>query len=122
MLTYWTRDRNGGERLPLPKVIQALSRDAADAVGLQDRGQIRTGYKADLNLIDYDRLHLHAPRVVFDLPAGGRRLIQDADGYAATIVSGVVTYRRGEPTGKLPGRLVRGPQQPGEQDLRGRRA
>jgi len=77
---------------------------------LRDRGQVAPGYKADLNVIDLDRLKLHAPRVVRDLPAQGRRLSQKADGYAATVVSGQVTYRDGEPTGALPGRLVRGAQ------------
>lgn len=109
MLTYWTRDRVG-ERLALPQVIRALASDPAEAVGLADRGRVAPGYKADLNIIDYDRLHLHAPRVMFDLPAGGRRMVQDADGYVATIVSGEVTYREGQPTGALPGKLVRGPQ------------
>ena len=109
MLTYWTRDRSTGERMSVPEVVKALSHDTASAVGLSDRGLIAPGYKADLNIIDYDRLHVHAPRVKYDLPAGGRRITQAASGYAVTIVSGIVTYRDGEPTGALPGRLVRGP-------------
>jgi N-acyl-D-aspartate/D-glutamate deacylase len=96
--------------LPLSKVVQWLGRDTARAVGLADRGLIAPGYKADLNVIDLDRLALHAPEVTYDLPAGGRRLVQRADGYAATIVSGAVVQRDGRPTGKLPGRLVRGAQ------------
>lgn len=112
MLTHWVRDRTRGERLPLPQVVKWLSRDTALAVGLEDRGVLAPGYKADLNVFDPDRLHLHAPEVVHDLPAGGRRLVQRADGYAATIVSGTVVYRHGAPTGALPGRLVRGPQPP----------
>jgi N-acyl-D-aspartate/D-glutamate deacylase len=80
------------------------------AVGLNDRGLIKRGYKADLNVIDYDRLSLPAPFVVSDLPAGGKRLMQHASGYAATIVSGEIIRRDGEATGKLPGRLVRGAQ------------
>jgi N-acyl-D-aspartate/D-glutamate deacylase len=85
-----------------------LARSPARAVDLGDRGEIAVGMKADINIIDPDRLRLHAPRAVFDLPAGGRRLVQEADGYEATLVSGVVTYRRGEATGALPGRLIRG--------------
>ena len=79
-------------------------------MGLDDRGLVAAGYKADLNVIDFDRLRLHAPEIRRDLPAGGRRLIQRADGYVATIVSGVPVYRDGAATGALPGRLIRGPQ------------
>jgi N-acyl-D-aspartate/D-glutamate deacylase len=110
MLTFWTRDRVRGPRLDLPWVIKAHSRDTARAVGLHDRGLIRPGYRADLNVIDYDRLTLRAPEVVHDLPAGGRRLIQRAHGYTATVVAGQISYRDGAPTGALPGRLVRGAQ------------
>ncbi len=110
MLTHWVRDRRRGERLPLPQVVKWLSRDTANAIGLHDRGLLAPGYKADLNLIDPVRLHLHAPEVVHDLPSGGRRLVQRADGYCATIVSGQVVLRDGQPTGALPGRLVRGAQ------------
>jgi N-acyl-D-amino-acid deacylase len=87
-----------------------LSHDTARTVGLLDRGTIALGSKADLNVIDFDRLMLHAPEVARDLPGGGRRLVQRAEGYAATIVSGAVVYRDGVATGALPGRLVRGPQ------------
>ena len=110
MLTHWVRDRTRGERLPLARVVKWLSHDTAQAVGLADRGVIAAGYKANLNLFDLNRLHLHAPEVTYDLPGGGRRLVQRADGYAATIVNGTVVYRDGRPTGALPGRLVRGPQ------------
>jgi len=110
MLTHWVRDRARGPRMSLPSVVKALSRDTAQTVGLDDRGVIATGAKADLNVIDFDRLTLHAPTVAHDLPGGGRRLVQRADGYAATIVSGEVVYRDGAATGALPGRLVRGPQ------------
>jgi len=110
MLTHWVRQRQRGERLDLPSVVKWLSRDTARAVGLLDRGTLAPGYKADLNIIDPDRLVLHAPEVTYDLPGGGRRLVQRADGYAASIVSGTVVYREGRPTGALPGRLVRGPQ------------
>jgi len=82
----------------------------AAAVGLHDRGLLQPGYKADINVIDYQGLTLRPPRVVHDLPAGGRRLLQSAEGYRYTIVSGEVTYRDGEPTSALPGRLVRGAQ------------
>jgi N-acyl-D-aspartate/D-glutamate deacylase len=77
-------------------------------VGLLDRGRLSPGYRADINVIDYRNLKLHAPQVAYDLPAGGRRLIQKASGYVASVVGGEVTYRNGEPTEKLPGRLVRG--------------
>jgi N-acyl-D-aspartate/D-glutamate deacylase len=110
MLTHWVRDRKRGERVSLPQVVKWLSHDTACAVGLLDRGVIAPGYKADLDVIDFDRLLLHAPEVAHDLPGGGRRLVQRAEGYAATIVSGAVVHRGGEPTGSLPGRLVRGPQ------------
>jgi len=110
MLTFWTRDRSRGPKLSLPFVIRAHTRETARAVGLHDRGLLAPGYRADINVIDYDNLTLRAPEVVHDLPAGGRRLIQRAEGYTATIVGGEVTYRNGEATGKLPGRLVRGAQ------------
>ena len=84
------------------------TRDTARTVGLHDRGVIAKGLRADINVIDYDHLTLHSPSVVYDLPAGGRRLIQRADGYAVTMVAGEVTYRDGEATGALPGRLLRG--------------
>ncbi|MDO7842318.1 N-acyl-D-amino-acid deacylase family protein [Sphingomonas immobilis] len=106
-LQYWARDVAAAQRIPLAKAVAALTSAAADTVGLSDRGRLRPGYKADLNVIDFDALKLHVPSVTHDLPAGGRRLRQIADGYAATIVSGVVTYRDGAPTGALPGRLVR---------------
>jgi N-acyl-D-amino-acid deacylase len=108
ILTYWMRDAEHDRALDLPYAIRKLSFEPAETVGLKDRGLLKTGYKADLNVIDLDRLHLHAPRISYDLPAGGRRLTQKADGYDATIVSGVITYRHGEATGALPGRLVRG--------------
>jgi N-acyl-D-aspartate/D-glutamate deacylase len=110
MLTHWVRDRTRGERVSLSQVVKWLSHDPACVVGLMDRGLIAAGYKADLNLFDPSRLHLHAPEVAHDLPSGGRRLVQRADGYSATIVGGVVVHRDGRPTGALPGRLVRGPQ------------
>ena len=110
LLTHWTRDRTRGPKLPLEDVIRMQCRDTAESVGLFDRGRIAVGLRADLNVIDYDNLRLRAPEVAYDLPAGGRRLIQRADGYVATLVAGQVTYRDGEPTGALPGRLLRGAQ------------
>jgi N-acyl-D-aspartate/D-glutamate deacylase len=109
-IVHWTRDRTRGPKLSLEKMVKAQCRDTAETVGLYDRGLIAPGYRADINLIDYGRLKLKAPEVAYDLPSGGRRLIQRAEGYAATILAGQVTYRDGEPTGALPGRLLRGGQ------------
>jgi N-acyl-D-aspartate/D-glutamate deacylase len=108
LLTHWARDRRRGQRLPLEWVVSAQARETAEAVGLRDRGVLKAGYKADVNVIDFDRLALRAPEVVYDLPTGGRRLTQRADGYEVAVVSGVVTQRDGVATGALPGRLVRG--------------
>jgi N-acyl-D-amino-acid deacylase len=108
MLTHWTRDRSRGERLPLEYVVQKQTRDTARLYGMADRGTVEPGALADLNLIDYEALTLGAPYVTNDLPAGGRRLLQKASGYVATLKAGTVTFEHGEPTGALPGRLVRG--------------
>jgi len=108
MLTHWTRDRSRGERLPLELVVQKQSRDTAWLYGLRDRGVVAPGFRADLNLIDYDRLRLHRPELVHDLPGGARRLVQRADGYVATFVAGEQTWSEGDDTGARPGRLVRG--------------
>jgi N-acyl-D-amino-acid deacylase len=108
MLTHWTRDRKRGPKIGLAQAIRALTSVTAETVGLLDRGLLAPGYNADVNIIDYDQLTLHAPKVAFDLPAGGRRLTQEADGYVATIVNGIVVYRGGRATGALPGELVRG--------------
>jgi len=108
MLTHWTRDRSRGDLLPLEYVVQKQTRDTARLYGLADRGTVEPGALADFNLIDYDALTLGAPFVTNDLPAGGRRLLQKASGYVATIKAGTVTFEHGEPTGALPGRLVRG--------------
>jgi len=110
LLTYWTRDRTRGPKLPLAQVIRMQARDTARAVGLYDRGVLAAGFRADLNVIDHENLTLYAPEVAYDLPAGGRRLLQRAKGYLATVVAGEVTYRDGEATGALPGRLLRGGQ------------
>ena len=108
LLTHWTRDRTRGPKLSVEQVVRLQAAETAAVVGLFDRGRIAPGLRADLNVIDYGRLKLKAPQVVYDLPAGGRRLIQRAEGYVATIVAGQTTYRDGDPTGALPGRLLRG--------------
>jgi N-acyl-D-aspartate/D-glutamate deacylase len=108
MLTHWTRDRSRGDHLPIEWVVMKQSRDTARLYGMTDRGTVEPGMLADLNVIDYDGLRLGNPRVADDLPAGGRRLLQEAEGYTATIKSGVVTFENGVETGARPGRLVRG--------------
>jgi N-acyl-D-aspartate/D-glutamate deacylase len=107
VLTYWSTQAHGDRGHSTEALVKMMSRDTAEAVGLNDRGLLKPGYKADINVIDLARLRLHAPHIVTDLPAGGRRLKQEADGYDATIVSGVITYRNGVATGALPGRLQR---------------
>jgi N-acyl-D-amino-acid deacylase len=108
MLSFWTKEAPRDKRVSLEWAVHWISRKAAETVGLMDRGLVAKGMKADLNVIDEDRLALYAPRAVYDLPSGGRRMFQKSDGYVATIVSGQVTRRNGERTGALPGRLVRG--------------
>ena len=110
MLIHWGRDRTRGDKLGLEWLVQSQTRDTARAVGLKDRGVLAPGMRADLNVIDFDALTLGRPEMVFDLPAGGRRLVQKAEGYVATVVAGEVTFRHGEHTGALPGRLIRGAQ------------
>jgi N-acyl-D-amino-acid deacylase len=111
MLTHWARDR-AEDRLSIGRAVRAMTSSPAGVLGLGDRGVIAPGYKADLNVIDHAGLALHAPRIVDDLPAGGRRLDQAASGYRYTIVSGEIIARDDQPTGALPGRLVRGAQVP----------
>ena len=108
MLTHWVRDRSRGERLPLEAVVAMQTRETAALYGLGDRGTLETGQVADLNVIDLENLRLEVPRVHADLPAGGKRLLQGARGYLATVKSGTVTFRHDTPTGEHPGRLVRG--------------
>ncbi|WP_218191038.1 N-acyl-D-amino-acid deacylase family protein [Enhydrobacter aerosaccus] len=110
LLTLWGRDRTRGPKLPLEFLIAKQTRGTAEAYGLLDRGLLAPGCKADINVIDFEALRLGRPEVVYDLPAGGRRLIQRASGYRHTFVSGVETVRDDELTGERPGRLVRGPQ------------
>jgi N-acyl-D-aspartate/D-glutamate deacylase len=109
MLALWARDRERG-RLDLPFAVQRQTRDTARTVGLLDRGVLAPGYRADVNLIDFERLTARRPEIRHDLPAGGKRLVQAADGYVATLVAGEITYENGEARDPLPGRLVRGPQ------------
>jgi N-acyl-D-aspartate/D-glutamate deacylase len=107
-LTHWARDRTRGEKLPLEWLVRKQTKDTAELYGLTDRGTLEVGQRADLNVIDHEALTLRSPRLVRDLPAGGRRLIQEADGYVLTAVNGEVTRRDGVDTGARPGRLVRG--------------
>lgn len=109
LLTHWVRDRSRGERLPIEHVVRMQTARTAEVYGFTDRGTLEVGKRADLNLVDLDALRLHAPEMVFDLPASGRRLVQRVDGYRATFVAGVQTFADGEPTGERPGRLLRAP-------------
>lgn len=110
MLSFWTRDRKRGPTLPLEYMVMRQTSQTAQFYGLHDRGVLGAGYLADLNVIDYDALSLGRPEVVYDLPAGGRRLLQGAEGYELTIKSGTVTFENGEATGAMPGGLLRGEQ------------
>ena len=110
MLTHWARDRRRGPTLPLELMVQRQTRDTARIYGLEDRGLLQPGYLADVNIIDFERLRIPPPYVAFDLPAGGRRLVQTAEGYRATLKAGETIMEDGKPTGALPGRLMRGPQ------------
>ena len=111
MLSHWVRDRTRGKRIPVELAVKRMTKDTAELYGLHDRGTLEPGMKADLNVIDPEEVRLRLPEMVHDLPNGARRLIQKAEGYRATIVSGEVILRDGEPTGALPGKLVRGAQQ-----------
>jgi N-acyl-D-amino-acid deacylase len=107
MLTHWSRDRSRGPKLPLQSMIKRQTSETADFFGLSDRGRLAPGLRADVNLIDYDRLQVQKPELVHDMPAAGRRFVQKVDGYEATIVAGTPIFERGEHTGALPGRLIR---------------
>jgi N-acyl-D-aspartate/D-glutamate deacylase len=109
LLQYWGRDRERGT-IDLPFLVQRHCQGTAQTVGLNDRGVLAPGYRADLNVVDFEKLRLHRPEVAYDLPAGGRRLLQRADGWRHTVVAGQETYRNGEATDALPGRLIRGAQ------------
>jgi N-acyl-D-aspartate/D-glutamate deacylase len=110
MLTHWVRDRDRGETLPLEQVVHLQTRRTAELYGFFDRGLLAPGHLADVNVIDHDALTLEPPEMVYDLPASGKRLVQRARGYAATVKSGVVVREQDEATGERPGRLLRGPQ------------
>jgi N-acyl-D-amino-acid deacylase len=110
MLTHWVRDRERGPRLALEQVIRFQTSETAELYGFTDRGVLAPGMKADINVIDFDGLHLYAPEIVYDFPAGARRLIQKVDGYKYTVVSGEIIYENGAPTGALPGKVIRGGQ------------
>ena len=107
LLTHWARDRKRGERLPIEFLVRKHTRDTASSYGIKDRGVIAPGFRADINVIDFDRLGIRKHEVVYDLPAGGKRLIQRAQGYRHTFVAGTETLRDDEHTGALPGRLLR---------------
>ena len=110
LLSHWARDRRRGEQLPLEFLVHKQTQVSAASYGMLDRGVLAPGYRADMNVIDFDRLRLRRPEVVYDLPTGGKRIIQRADGYRHTFVRGLETLRDGEHTGERPGRLVRGAQ------------
>jgi N-acyl-D-aspartate/D-glutamate deacylase len=106
-LAFWTRDRTRGPKLPVETIIRKATRDCAALYGLRDRGTIAVGMRADLNVIDHDRLAISMPQMIYDLPSGAGRLVQRATGYLATIVAGEITRRNDAETGARPGRLVR---------------
>ena len=107
MLSHWTRDRKAGPTLSVEKAVEKQTRATAALYGLNDRGTLARGMKADINIIDYEKINSSRPKMVADLPAGGKRLLQTATGYRMTIVSGVVTFENGIATGSLPGKLLR---------------
>ena len=117
LLSYLVRDRQRGERFQLERAVQMHTQETARCMGLNDRGTLEVGMKADVNVIDFDELQILPPEVTFDLPAGGRRVFQGAKGYLYTIVSGQVIMENGQPTGALPGRLIRGSQEKPEQTV-----
>ena len=108
ILAHWGRDRTKGEKMSLEFLVRKLSHDTASAYGMSDRGLLKPGKLADLNIIDFDALQLHRPEAIYDLPAGGKRLVQKVDGYKHIIKRGIPTFKDGEHTGALPGQLVRG--------------
>jgi N-acyl-D-aspartate/D-glutamate deacylase len=108
LLTHWVRDRTRGPRIGLESAVRMQTFETAELYGLGDRGTLAAGKRADINVIDFDALELHQPEVIYDLPAGGRRLVQRASGYRLTVVAGTITRRDDVDTGARPGRLIRG--------------
>ena len=109
-LSHWARDRSAGNKIPLELIIRKQTKDTAETYGLFDRGEIKTGMIADINIIDFEKLNVSLPKMIFDLPKGGKRLVQESFGYSATIKSGEVVYENGQATGTLPGQVIRGKQ------------
>ena len=109
-LSHWARDRSAGNKIPLELIIRKQTKDTAETYGLFDRGEIKTGMIADINIIDFEKLNVSLPKMIFDLPKGGKRLVQESFGYLATIKSGEVVYENGQATGTLPGKVIRGKQ------------
>jgi N-acyl-D-amino-acid deacylase len=106
-ISHWVRDRGRNGRIALEVAVKRQTRETALLYGLEDRGALTPGLKADINLIDFERLNSHAPEIVYDFPAGGKRFVQRAEGYKYTVVSGEVTFQDGEPTGAMPGKVLR---------------
>ena len=109
-LSHWARDRSAGNKIPLELIIRKQTKDTAETYGLFDRGEIKTGMIADINIIDFEKLNVSLPKMIFDLPKGGKRLVQESFGYLATIKSGEIVYENGQATGTLPGQVIRGKQ------------
>jgi len=109
-LSHWARDRSAGNKIPLELIIRKQTKDTAETYGLFDRGEIKTGMIADINIIDFEKLNVSLPKMIFDLLKGGKRLVQEYFGYLATIKSGEVVYENGQATGTLPGQVIRGKQ------------
>jgi N-acyl-D-aspartate/D-glutamate deacylase len=110
MLTHWSRSRTRGDKFSVEAMVKRQTHDTARIYGMNDRGTLQVGKKADINIIDYDKLRLYAPEMVYDLPAGGRRLTQRCDGYIATLVAGQPIFENQQATGALPGQLMRAGQ------------
>jgi len=109
-LSHWARDRSAGNKIPIELIIRKQTKDTAETYGLFDRGEIKTGMIADINIIDFEKLNVSSPKMIFDLPKGGKRLVQESFGYLATIKSGELVYENGQATGTLPGQVIRGKQ------------
>jgi N-acyl-D-aspartate/D-glutamate deacylase len=107
IMTHWGRDRTKGDKMTLEFIVKSLASSTAKAFGMFDRGQLTTGMIADVNIIDFETMRLHRPEAIFDLPAGGRRLVQRPEGYDVTIKAGEVIFEKGVHSGALPGKLVR---------------